>query len=73
MITAYGPSSSWSPTFKHVVQGALAVHRLRRLDVSRREEVLFLELVEGSGRHVRAHDWQCFFYSEHGHWNAYKA
>ena len=72
MITAYGPSSCWSPAFRHVVQGALAVHRLRLLDVSRREEVLFLELVEGSGRHVRAHNGQCFFYSEHGHWNAYK-
>ncbi|CAE7461722.1 unnamed protein product [Symbiodinium sp. CCMP2592] len=71
-IADYGPSSSWSSTFRHVVQGALAVHRLRLLDVSRREEVLFLELVEGSGRHVRAHGGQCFFYSEHGHWNAYK-
>ncbi|CAE7582461.1 unnamed protein product [Symbiodinium sp. CCMP2592] len=72
MITAYRPSAAWSTAFRHVVQGALAVHQLRLLDISRREEVLFLELIEGSGRHVRAHNGQCFFYSEHGHWNAYK-
>ena len=71
-IAAYGPSASWSTTFRHVPQGTVAVHQLRLLDISRREEVLFLELIEGSGRHVRAPDGQWFFSSEHGHWNAYK-
>ena len=39
------------------------MHRLRLLDISRREEVLFL---------VRAHDGQCFFYTDRGHWSAYE-
>ena len=56
---------------RHIVEGALAVHRLRLLDVSRREEVLFLELIEGGGRYVRAHEGQFFFYSSHGYWAAY--
>ncbi|CAE7908725.1 unnamed protein product, partial [Symbiodinium necroappetens] len=32
---------------------------------------MFLELIEGCGRHIRAHDGQCFFYTSHGHWAAY--
>ena len=64
-------SSSWPDSLQHVVQGAICVHRLRLLDISRREEVFFLELFEGSSRHVRAHNGQCFFLSEHGHWAVY--
>ena len=64
-------SSSWPESLQHVVQGAICVHQLRLLDISRREEVFFLELIEGSSRHVRAHNGQCFFLSEHGHWAVY--
>ena len=31
----------------------------------------FLELIEGGSRHVRAHNGQCFFLSEHGYWAVY--
>jgi hypothetical protein len=62
---------AWHPSLRHIVQGAIAVHRLRLVDISRREEVFFLELIEGSGQHVRAHGGQCFFLSEHGHWAPY--
>ena len=72
VVADYEASAEWSTSFRFLVQGALAIHRLRLLDISRREEVMFLELIEGSGRHVRARDGQCFFYSEHGHWNVYK-
>ena len=71
VINGFAPAQTWSEPFRHIMEGALAVHRLRLLDLSRREEVLFLELMEGRGLHVRAHDSQCFFYSEHGHWSAY--
>ena len=64
-------SSSWPDSLQHVVQGAICVHRLRLLDISRREEVFFLELIEGGSRHVRAHNGQCFFLSEHGYWAVY--
>ncbi|CAE7208534.1 unnamed protein product [Symbiodinium microadriaticum] len=72
VVANYEASAAWSTSFRFLVQGALAIHRLRLLDISRREEVMFLELIEGFGRHVRAHNGQCFFYSEHGHWNVYK-
>ena len=71
LVAAHSDSSSWPEPLQHVVQGAISVHRLRLLDISRREEVLFLELIEGSSRHVRAHNGQCFFLSEHGHWAVY--
>ena len=60
----------------HLAAGSLSLSRctghplLVCPDIRRGEEVL--ELIEGSGRHVRAHNGQCFFYSEHGHWNVYK-
>ena len=68
LVRNFPGQAHWSAAFCHVVEGALAVHRLRLLDVSRREEVLFLELIEGCGRHIRAHEGQCFFYSTHGYW-----
>ncbi|CAE7651585.1 unnamed protein product, partial [Symbiodinium necroappetens] len=71
VINEFANVETWSEPFRHIMEGALAVHRLRLLDLSRREEVLFLELIEGRGLHVRAHDSQCFFYSEYGHWSAY--
>ena len=60
VVADYEASAEWSTSFRFLVQGALAIHRLRLLDISRREEVMFLELIEGSGRHVRARDGQCF-------------
>ncbi|CAE7905850.1 unnamed protein product, partial [Symbiodinium necroappetens] len=71
MVASSPQSSSWPDSLQHVVQGAICVHRLRLLDISRREEVFFLELIEGGSRHVRAHNGQCFFLSEHGHWAVY--
>ena len=71
MVAQHSQSSLWHKSLQHVVQGAICVHRLRLLDISRREEVFFLELIEGSSRHVRAHGGQCFFFSEHGHWAVY--
>ena len=71
-LQAFQPSQNWPANFRYIVEGALAVHRLRLLDISRREEVLFLELIEGSGRCIRAHDGQCFFYTDRGHWSAYE-
>ncbi|CAE7258024.1 unnamed protein product [Symbiodinium sp. CCMP2592] len=59
MVAQHGHSSLWHKSLQHVVQGAICVHRLRLLDISRREEVFFLELIEGSSRHVRAHGGQC--------------
>ena len=70
-VAQHSQSSVWPQSLQHVVQGAICVHRLRLLDISRREEVFFLELIEGSSRHVRAHGGQCFFLSEHGHWAVY--
>ena len=60
-VAQHSQSSVWPQSLQHVVQGAICVHRLRLLDISRREEVFFLELIEGSSRHVRAHGGQCFF------------
>ncbi|CAE7274783.1 unnamed protein product, partial [Symbiodinium sp. CCMP2456] len=71
VIREFAHVETWSEQFRHIMEGALAVHRLRLLDLSRREEVLFVELIEGRGLHVRAHDSQRFFYSEHGRWSAY--
>ena len=71
MVAQHSQSSLWRESLQLVAQGAICVHRLRLLDISRREEVLFLELIEGSSRHARAHGAQCFFFSEHGHWAAY--
>ena len=71
-LQAFQPSQNWPANFRYIVEGALAVHRLHLLDISRREEVLFLELIEGSGRCIRAHDGQCFFYTDRGHWSAYE-
>ena len=61
-LTEHSQASQWPAPLQHVAQGAIAVHRLRLLDISRREEVLFLELIEGSGRNIRAHAGQCFFF-----------
>ena len=55
VVANYEARAAWSTSFRFLVQGALAIHQLRLLDISRREEVMFLELIEGSGRHVRAH------------------
>ena len=71
MVALSPQSSSWPDSLQHVVQGAICVHRLRLLDISRREDVFFLELIEGGSRHVRAHNGQCFFLSEHGYWAVY--
>ena len=60
-VAQHSQSSVWPQSLQHVVQGAICVHRLRLLDIPRREEVFFLELIEGSSRHVRAHGGQCFF------------
>ncbi len=38
--------------FKHMVTGALAVYRLRLVDVSLREEVMLLHLIEGGSESV---------------------
>jgi hypothetical protein len=64
-------AEGWSASFRHLLEGAIAVHRLRLLDISRREEVFFLELIEGNGQHIRAHQGQCFFFNEHGYWAVY--
>ena len=71
LVRNFSAQYNWSAEFQHIVEGALAVHRLRLLDVSRREEVFFLELIEGGGRYIRAHEGQFFFYSSHGYWAAY--
>ena len=70
-VHSFCEADVWSPQLQHLLVGVLAVHRLRLRDISRREEVLFLELVEGNGQRVRAHNGQCFFYSEAGHWAVY--
>ena len=41
-VAQHSQSSVWPQSLQHVVQGAICVHRLRLLDISRREEVFFL-------------------------------
>ena len=63
MVAAKHPT--WSLPVRHLVVGALCVHELRLSDISLREEVLLLEVIEGS-RFLRAHDGTAYFYSPRG-------
>jgi hypothetical protein len=47
------------------------VHRLRLVDVTLREEVMLLHLIEG-GKYLRAHNGQCYSFSSSGHWDRYR-
>ncbi len=59
-----------SSQIRHLVVGALAVFRLRLVDISIREEVLLLHLIEGES-YLRAHYGVCYFYSQMGSWDMY--
>ncbi len=61
---------SQSADLKHIAVGALAVFRLRLVDISLREEVMLLHLIEGGSR-IRAHNGVCHFYSADGSWSMY--
>ncbi len=62
----------WVDELAHIAVGALAVHRLRLLDLSISEEVLLLELIEGGNKYIRCHNGTCFMYTDSGHWESYK-
>ena len=51
----------WDTTWKHFAAAALCTYRLRLVDMSIREHVLVLWIIEG-GRYIRSHDGTVYFY-----------
>lgn len=60
----------WSPQIQTLGVAALSVYRLRLLDMSLREHVMLLQIVEGGCR-LRAHDGVCYFY-RNGAWQPFR-
>ena len=62
---------TWPEELVRVAMGALAIYRMRIVDLFIREHVLLLYIIEG-GRHMRVHRGICYFYHDDGAFQAYK-
>ena len=72
MVAAQCQGQGWNDALRHIAVGAMAVHKMRLIDLSMREEVLFLELIEGDGVYIRCHNGTCYQYSSAGHWESFR-
>ena len=63
--TASTFNSDWDEDMVRIVTGALAVYRLRLVDMSQREHALLLWIIEGS-KYLRAHNKQLYVYVPQG-------
>jgi hypothetical protein len=63
---ASGRGADWSQSVKQLAVGALSVFRLRLVDMTLREHVMLLHVVEG-GTRIRSHEGACYFY-RNGAW-----